>query len=139
MFGMSAFLLRVATVINSLPRNKSFICFDGFGGSRESWIEVVNHRLWFLAQSRSVIPSSGSISESVEKRVALLVENFLRALGRPPDLVSEHFATALLLELYSLLKLSNVYLVAGQAYDDRHAGVVYSFRFSWREGVYEPR
>lgn len=143
MFGMSVspFLLRAATVIASLPRDKSFISFDGiFGnGRRENWIEVVKFRPWFGADGRRVIPSSDRISIGVEKRVALLMEDFNRAFGRPPDFSSDHHATAVLLTPDSMVIMSDVYLIGAIAYDDLHAGAVYSFRISWREAIYEPR
>jgi hypothetical protein len=164
MFGqsISPFLIRAATVIGRLPKYGSFICFDSPWGaaSLESWIRVVNHASWFGSDRTAEIPSDFGPEDF--RRLELVIEDFRRALGRPPNRVGERFAFAVLLEPNSLLRLSDVSLDHVQVvsvdkavawdsdrpyrgpsrprYDPRIGKFdYYSFKFSWGAGVLQPR
>jgi hypothetical protein len=143
MFGMtmSPFLLRAATVIGRLPRDRSFICLDaplGYG-PLESWIEVLS-KPWIAGNVRTTLDSRyARDSGGSPMQLELVGDDFKRALGRPPDRGRELFAGALLLQPSSLLKISDLSLGLLGVRSHPGVGDVYSFTISWSQALYEPR
>jgi hypothetical protein len=137
MFGvtLSPSMLTGAATIRSLPKDRTYICFDSFGYLRKNWIEVVEFRGWFGYNPRGAASTGPSTGQGFDPRVNLFIDDLVAALGRKPGMFDEKFGTAMLLDNDSLMIMSDVLLGNGRLVDQKSSRYLVNYRVEWENAT----